>query len=316
MKDTIVLYHRGCNDGIVAAWAVRQKLGMGPHVKYFPYQYGEKLPVEVFGNHVIMVDLSVPEKQLAELRQEVESVLIIDHHKTAEPLQAAMRPVRTYSEDIRYRSQGDMTVLYFDKEHSGAVLTLAFFNDHKDIDTALMPMALKLIEDYDLWKHEHPASKAVNAWLINGGLSMDRVDQLMSHDGEVPEEVLLVGRALMRYDDKIIKSVLREYVVEETLDDGTTLAIVNAPHHLRNEIGDRLADKYDFVALYTYRKEKVIWSLRSKSYDVSKVAEKFDGGGHHLAAAFARVHHPIRHPFHRFSIRRRLKAAWYGLIGK
>jgi oligoribonuclease NrnB/cAMP/cGMP phosphodiesterase (DHH superfamily) len=289
-KPIVVLYHRGCNDGIVAAWAVFAHYGKS--AKYLAYQYGEELPAEVFGAHVIMVDLSLPESMLEKLRSEVESVLIIDHHKTAAPLQEYMRPVKTYDEYLRHRIQGEQLFIFFDRERSGAVLTWAFFGNYINPPLEALPLPLKLIQDYDLWQHQYPDTKALNAWLINGGLTIERVAELMSHGDNIPAEYLAVGNALMKYDDKIIRSVLREYLEVFTTDAGMKYVMVNAPHHLRNEIGDRLSDKFDFVVLYTRRKERTVYSLRARKggFDTSTISEMFGGGGHAEASAFSIAH--------------------------
>lgn len=293
MKNIIVLYHRGCNDGIVAAWAAFSRFGKG--AKYLAYQYGEELPADIFGNHVIMVDLSIPVDMLSKVKSEVESLLIIDHHKTAEPLAYHMQPVKTYADYLRHRMDGDQTFMLFDREHSGAVLAYAFFNNIETIVPAELPKPIQLIQDYDLWQHNFSDTKPLNAWLINGGLSIERVEELMSYGDNIPAEFLAVGSALMKYDEKIIRSVLKEYIETFKMDDGTTYAMINAPHHLRNEIGDKLKDKFDFVVLYTRRKERTVYSLRARKggFDTSTISSLFGGGGHAEASAFS-----IPHPAH------------------
>jgi oligoribonuclease NrnB/cAMP/cGMP phosphodiesterase (DHH superfamily) len=316
MKPIIVLYHRGCNDGIVAAWAAFAHYGKS--AKYMAYQYGEELPVEVFGAHVIMVDLSLPKEMLEKMAAEVESVLIIDHHKTAKPLTTIMRPVKTYSEYLKYRSQGEQSFILFDNEYSGAVLAYAFFNNQSSVVMEDIPKAIRLIQDYDLWQHKFDDTKPLNAWLINGGLTIERVDELMSHGDNIPSEYLAVGSALMKYDDKIIRSVIKEYLEVFETDSGHRYVMVNAPHHLRNEIGDRLSSKYDFVVLYTRRKERTVYSLRARKggFDTSTLSEMFGGGGHAEASAFSIAHGPLdQRPAHLLfgkppTLLQRLSAAW------
>lgn len=320
MKPIIVLYHRGCNDGIVAAWAASAHYGKA--AKYLAYQYGEELPAEVFGSHVIMVDLSLPAEMLEKIKGEIESILIIDHHKTAAPLEKVMRPVRTYKDYMRYRGQGEQAFILYHKEHSGAVLTWAFFNEITHPESVEPPLPLKLIQDYDLWQHKYPETRPLNAWLINGGLSIERVAELMSHGDNIPAEYLAVGAALMKYDDKIIRSVIKEYLEPFTLDDGTTYVMVNAPHHLRNEIGDRLSQKFDFVVLYTRRKERMVYSLRARKggFDTTIISSAFGGGGHAEASAFSIAHvsggfRPLRlgkPP----SLLQRMRTSWAVFTGK
>lgn len=321
--DTVVLYHRGCNDGIVAAWVARSRLG--DSAVYLSYQYGEELPEDCYGKHVIAVDLSFKLDKIDAIKAKVKSIVIIDHHKTAIELEGELRDVRTYAEYVKCRddvSELERGMLYLDQNYSGAVLTWAFFNDLAEVDLDSLPIGLRHIHDYDLWIHELDDTKAVNAWLINGGLTLERVDELMSNLVDVPESVLDIGNALLRYDDKIIKSVIREYVQVADIGNGQTVALVNAPHHLRNELSDRLSERYTYVVVYSKRKDRTVYSLRSKKgvYDVSKVAAKFGGGGHSEAAAFSIKHRELDNflqesVFVNHSFIHRLKMAWKVLLG-
>lgn len=317
---TVVLYHRGCNDGIAAAWSAWRKFGN--QAVYIPYQYGEAIPLECDERHVIMLDLSLKEDQLTEMAMRAKSLLIVDHHKSAKDLCFRLPAVKTYGDYMKYRcrAEGDGCIL-FDENWSGAVLSWALFNNVSAIVPEEIPLPLRLIHDYDLWKHEMADTKPINAWLINGGLTIERVDELMVNGPTA--EMLAVGHALMRYDDKIIRSVLREYVESFTTEEGVTYAMVNAPHHLRNEIGDRLKDKYDFVVLYTRRKERTVYSLRSKKdggYDTTIISGKLGGGGHAPASAFSLAHgsnpgSTIFSPFNKPTLLQRLSMAWGVLRG-
>ena len=292
MTKYAVLYHRGCNDGIAAAWAARQFFG--DRAIYLPHQYGDKIPTEVYGKHVILVDLSMSQEDMLSIYPSlVPSIMTIDHHKTALKALEHIEPVKTVAEYMRTIRDNDGGLYKaFDMGRSGAVLTWAFFNN---IDTELepfeewsarMPEVLMYIEDYDLWRHNHPESKAVNAWLINGGLLMDRVGEMIADNGEINSDVLTIGEAMLKYDENIAKGVIKAYLEEYPYGKGK-IALVNAPHHLRNLIGDMLAEKYLFVVCYTRRKHKTIFSLRSTHFDVSAIAERHGGGGHAAAAAFS-----------------------------
>lgn len=315
MKDTIVMYHKGCVDGIVAAWAAHTTLG--DRADYVPYQYGEELPKEAEGKHVIMVDLSIGEELLKEKEHLYKSVLIIDHHKSAIPLTEIMEPVDSYKTYTKMLSLSrHRRFIYFSLDHSGAVLSWQFFNDLGNVPTFRVPHKLTLIQDYDLWHHNFMESKIVHAYMMNERLSIERVYKYMEGD-DIPSEVLEIGEALMRYDEGIVKSVLRDYPVRITLPDGAVCAVHNGPHHLRNEICDRLNSEEGsyFSAGYTVRNGKTIVSLRSKGYDVTPIAERHGGGGHKSAAAFAVPNselqdYVIRSLFIKPTFMDKLKLAW------
>ncbi len=292
MSKTIVLFHKACNDGIAAAWAVNEVLPTRElgEVQYIPYQYGDELPLEIWGNHVIMVDLSLPPAMFEAICVEVASILIIDHHKTAEALSNIIRPVRTYSEYRNLRMAGKNTFLYLDKRFSGAVLAWAFFNDIEHLtEETPIPQALTLIQDYDLWRHKLVETRSFNAWLAAGPRTIERFSSALNEDGSVKHDVIEAGRTLVEYDHRIALGIARQYT-RSLHWNGREVATVNAPAHLRNEVADILLADYDMVVCYTVRKDKIVYSLRSnEDVDVRAIAEEFGGGGHHTAAAFTAI---------------------------
>lgn len=294
--DFVVLYHVGCNDGSAAAWCA--KMVLGDATIYKAHQYGWKLPREIDGKHLILVDLSLPMEQIQELldTKRVRSVMVVDHHKTALPLVDNYAEVRTFNDYLLALHKGDAGCMQFIKmNRSGAVLAWMFFNnrveeefkDNEDL-SAQMPSILSYIEDYDLWHHKLTGTQAVNRWLIDGGLSIERIGKSMDSEGKLLDTVLHVGEAFHDYNQRIVKSVIRDYI-QEIDYFGEKVALINSPHHLRNDVGDALVDKYLFVACYTERSERTVFSLRAKKgkFDVTTVAERFGGGGHAEAGAFS-----------------------------
>lgn len=327
-QDTVVLYHRGCNDGIAAAWAAHEVLG--DSAIYLPYQYNDPLPDACKGRHVILVDLSFTMAQIHDhaYSGEVLSLMIIDHHKSAIKQLQNIPNVSNYSDYLNFRDHSvEYKVWIFaDTQHSGAVLSWAFFNNkpanegfawNKDI-----PLILQYIEDYDLWKKKMDNTMAINAWLVNGELSIERFASMLRTDGTPRLNIVETGNALLTYDAKIERHVLREYV-QFVEYNGQKVPLVNAPHHLRNSLGEKLGRKYPFVILYTERDGKTIYSLRSvkgQGEDVSVIAEQFGGGGHAEAAAFSIPHTPLDLYKHQALLKKpsfleRLKAAWVVLKG-
>lgn len=319
--ETVVLYHRGCADGIASAWAMYQKLGV--NATYLPHQYGDTIPDEVDGCHVILVDLSFTEAQINELLTEerVRSIMIIDHHASAiKDLSWKLPPVKGWDDYVKQRDSGErQAFIYATVERSGAALTWMFIENYEATEKVIIPKVLWHMEDYDLWNHESADSRAITTWLMNGPLTIDRFNQIELPSGQINPVVLEVGRAMIEQDKRLVKSIIKNYVNEVKWGDGV-VAFINGPHHLRNELADRIIDKYLFVVVYNVRDGKVIYSLRSKDFDVTTISKKFGGGGHPNAGAFAididsdylYPHHFI---FEKPGLVQRAKMAWKVLCG-
>ena len=78
----LCIYHGNCADGFGAATAVRIALG-ADSVDFHAGIHG-KLPPDVTGRSVIIVDFSYKRELLIEMAEQAESILILDHHKSAQ----------------------------------------------------------------------------------------------------------------------------------------------------------------------------------------------------------------------------------------
>jgi oligoribonuclease NrnB/cAMP/cGMP phosphodiesterase (DHH superfamily) len=316
---TVVLYHRGCNDGIASALVARQFLP--EDTEFLPYQYGEDIPSEVVGKHLILVDLSLTPEQLHDVYPlDVESVLIIDHHASAIKKLTSVNRVANYHQYLVDREMGGIWA-ELDSNHSGAVLTWGFFNNMLTSPNWVehIPTWLRYINDYDLWRHELPETKAINAWINVKGRTLEGLSDGISGD-DFKHEVYVTGNVLLEYDQQLMRSVARGYAQIGTLGE-MDYVLVNGPHHLRNEMADYLLELFDVVVCYNQREDKTVFSLRSSdhsNHDVSVIAEKFGGGGHRNSAAFSVPNNVYRNtfvqnPFTKPTFGERLKMIWWAL---
>jgi oligoribonuclease NrnB/cAMP/cGMP phosphodiesterase (DHH superfamily) len=101
---SMCIYHGNCADGFGAAWVVRKAMG---EIDFHPGKYQEP-PPDVTGKDVVMVDFSYKRPVLLEMAEKANSILILDHHKTA-------------AEDL-LDLPANVTAK-FDMGHSGAMLT-------------------------------------------------------------------------------------------------------------------------------------------------------------------------------------------------
>ena len=77
----LCIYHGNCADGFGAAYAVWKRYGEA--VEFYPGVYQQD-PPDVTGRDVIMVDFSYKRPVIEQMAQDANSILILDHHKSAE----------------------------------------------------------------------------------------------------------------------------------------------------------------------------------------------------------------------------------------
>lgn len=259
----LCLYHKNCADGFGAALAVKVYCDrLGVECEFTAAQYGTPAP-DVAGKTVFIVDFSYDRETLIALQSQANLLTVIDHHKSA-------------MQDL-----AGLEGCIFDMSRSGAVLAWQTLNP----DTPV-PRLLRFIEDRDLWRWEMEHSKQVSAALMTLEMRFELWSPYLD-DAKV-DQLILQGSAIVDYQNlQLARTPKGEKIPMGTIA-GHRVPCVNATH-LVSEMGDQLAQGFPFAALYFERFDKRVYSLRSAKdgIDVSVIAEKFGGGGHFHAAAFA-----------------------------
>lgn len=255
----IVVYHAGCVDGFTAAWCAWRKFGDA--AQYIPAHYGDSPPA-CTGKDVVIVDFSYPRATLELMAQEARSLLVLDHHKTAEAELAGLPYCK------------------FDMNRSGAGMAW------DELLTGPRPMLVNYVEDRDLWRWRLNASKEISAWL--GSWPHDDMPAwgLRASELEVNfNDCFLQGVAILRtlnghvdFNSKNSRLVTIGGYAVPTIN--TTFAV--------SELVGKLAESADFAAGWFQKQDgQFVYSLRSRGdFDVSVVARQYGGGGHKNAAGF------------------------------
>lgn len=262
MKDIVIIYHDQCRDGFGAAYAAWKKFG--EDATYIPQKNQTPVPEGLNDKELYILDYSYDKETLETLVKENRSVLVIDHHKTAEAA------VTAFPENI------------FDLEHSGAVLSWMHFHPNTPV-----PKLLLYIEDHDLWRRSLPENREFGAALAEYTHDFGVWDTLASEleTEELWNAFAERGRLLSGFENRLVNSIL-EYK-ERVVCEGHEVYAVNAERTYRSILGHRLAtlnekeERTPFGIVY-YRCEGM-WhcSLRSHGgFDVSVIATKHGGGGH------------------------------------
>jgi len=260
----LVLFHGGCNDGFCAAWIYRRYVN--PQSDFKAVQYNTEPPT-TRDRDVVILDFSYERPLLMEMYEQAQSLLVLDHHATAEQELAGL--------DYCIFAQGK----------SGARMTWEHFFDHRSQFSAEdVPWLVAYTEDRDLWKWELPDSKAVNAALTSYPRDFAIWDEIADKG---PKIMAAEGEAILRFQHRLIRPRVKHH--GWTTISEFRVPITNATF-LTSEIGNALADGHPFSAVFFIRPDsKVVYNLRSRgedAADVGSIARSYGGGGHKNAAAF------------------------------
>lgn len=255
-----VIYHANCSDGFGAAWSAWKLLG--DEAEYYPATHGDP-PPDVTGKNVAILDFSYSNSTTKEMIQKAESLIVIDHHKSA------------------LIELQDIENCIFDMSQSGAMLSWKYFHPRKS-----PPKFIKYIEDRDLWKWELPYSKEFSAAFSMIPFEFSELSKL--EDESFFRDTCKKGSYILAYTEIAVKKLAEKAALR--LWRGKNVYIVNSSHWI-SEVGAKLSPKCDFVAVwyFSHSRQEYCVSLRSfyDNVDVSEIAKEFGGGGHKKAAGFS-----------------------------
>lgn len=262
IKKIVVLYHDKCDDGFGAAWAAWKKFGKDG--KYIGVNHGDPYPRGLEGKNVYLLDFSYPPKITKELLNKTAYLAIIDHHKTAKD------SVKLIENNL------------YKMNSSGAVLSWTYFHPKKKV-----PRLLQYIEDAELWNWKLAHGKELAASLETVDFDF-KIWNKLSIDWETSriKKYIEDGKTIVKYQKELIKHAVAESLKVEFC--GHKALAVNFNGALVSQIAHALYEKFPPIAIvWSAKRDKVVISLRSNGkIDVSKLAQKFGGGGHRAAAGF------------------------------
>ncbi|MBN1264808.1 MAG: hypothetical protein JXA25_04895 [Anaerolineales bacterium] len=263
----LCLYHND-QDGCCAAAIVRRRFGHD--VKLIPIDYGYPLPWEELdaAERVYIVDFSLPLEEMLRIQQHAE-LIWIDHHKSS---LLALESLETFG----LRAM----------DRAGCVLTWQTFYPEIPI-----PRPVMYIGERDIWSFQHEDTKPFCEGVyqqdpdpINDALWVPLLDD----DEMLVAQYVEEGRLLLKARLREIQRKIDNYGFEVVFEGYRTLAI-NARG--TGEIGEYVRSLgYEICyAFYQTRRDGELITgvtLYSDQVDVSRVAERFGGGGHEGASGF------------------------------
>jgi len=307
--NPLCIYHGNCADGFTSAWIVRAYfLQRRIKVDFHAGVYQDP-PPDVAGRDVLLVDFSYKQAVLHEMAGKANSILVLDHHKTAAAdLEHAGRAGSNWDQHLlnayQDRCEGVTHSLYalFDMERSGAGIVWDYFF----ADAPRHPL-VNHVEDRDLWRFNLPFTREIQAAVFSYPYDFKVWDELADSFDEFGQTRLAMeGAAIERKHHKDIAE-LSKVVTRPMRIAGHVVPMANLPYTLTSDAGHLLCgDVHPFAGCYWDTPEGRVFSLRSRDNgaDVSEVAKQYGGGGHAHASGF-------RVPFDQlaqFEVREQLRA--------
>ncbi len=268
----LVIYHGNCADGFTAAWLfniwywqeVLRHDGQPNDwcVDGYPGVYGQS-PPDVTGRRVYILDFSYPPDTLMPMAIRAASITVIDHHKSA-------------IERLEGFDMGNVKLI-LDDSRSGAYLTSLYLWPTREPSSMV-----EYVDDRDRWQFKLKNTRAFNASLFSRPYKIGEWNRL---NANVPEAIM-EGEAIDRKHFKDIEELLKVCTMMREID-GVEVPVANLPYTLSSDACHIMLVTHPtapFSACWYMRSDGTkVFSLRSRSgdtVDVSKIAQKYGGGGH------------------------------------
>lgn len=262
----LCIYHGNCADGFTAAWAVWKR---HPHTEFFAGSHNAA-PPDCEGRHVVMVDFSYKRSTMISIAAQAVSVLVLDHHKSA---QAELVDLP------------DNVTCYFDMDRSGARLAWEHYHPRQTV-----PLLVKYVEDRDLWRFNYPDTRAFGSNVFSYDYTFDNWEMIdaICHNSDDLRSFIKEGEAIERKHSKDVRELIALATTRSTIA-GFDVPTLNCPHIFSSDAGNILARGEPFAACYWETGTGRSYSLRSVEggEDVSVIAASMGGGGHKHAAGYS-----------------------------
>jgi len=263
-RDTVVLYHKHCPDGFGAAYAAWKKFGNT--AEYIPVGYGDPVVHGLEGREVFMVDFCYELPGEVELLARItRRFVVLDHHK------GARERVLSVPEHV------------FDETRSGATIAWNYFHPDEPL-----PRFLQVIQDGDLYTFALPETRQMRAYISIMPHDFLLWDKTVAEFEQPTKRASIIKKAAHYYE--YYNALIRLSVdsAKRIRFEGYTCYFATTHPSMRSEVAHELCMKLPPLALVVNAHPDGLGvSVRGDgSIDVSKIAEKYNGGGHASSAGF------------------------------
>lgn len=268
-KDILVVYHGKCLDGFTSAWVAHSVFG--DKAEYIGISHTEfnKVIDLVANKKVYFVDICLSKKEMLQIKDKCEELIVIDHHVTA------------------FDDSGNEPWFIYCSHKSGAKMTWDYFYGETDLKSPLV----EYVSDYDIYTFKLEYTRLINLILTSMEQTFDNWTKINADFSNAEKLMELVGGAkwILQHRESISNSISKS--CKFITIGGVEFVVVNTPYEMANEVGDIVIQKYNKPALMWYLgNDGIKASLRSTDEleAVAFVARQNPfgsaGGGHRNAA--------------------------------
>lgn len=265
-----------------AAWVLNKYFNEeGWAANFHAANYSDEPPWDLIdGAKVYIVDFSWPREKMIEIAKRAESVLVLDHHQTA---QAALQGL-----------EGGNLKIVFDMNRSGAGIAWDYFFPNQP-----HPDLVDYVEDRDLWRFNLASSREINAFIQSFDISLPVWIKEFGYHGNLSSTDVKAGEALLRQQSKLVREIaanayFTHLPITEVLPGDISNGIFVRTGCLFSEVCEQMLKdhpeaEFAFYEMYRVKDGKYQYGLRSRAgsdIDVSVIAKLYGGGGHKNAAGF------------------------------
>ena len=272
MKENVIIYHGGCTDGFAAMYVALKALGE-ENTEVVYGVYGEA-PPDVLNKKVFIVDFCYDFDTTKKIIALAEHTVILDHHPLAKNVRDSL------ANDLKD------AFIWYDPSESGASLSWMYFYPNKAI-----PSFINYVRDYDLWLHQLPYTREVNAYIRSVPQSIVNWEELEKKE---VADMVSSGKMLLADHNRrvgLIIDLTTRMMTLSTFRQVLEIPVANCPPHYASDVCNKLSEIFSSSVAGSYydTKDSRVFSLRSTEdiFNVNEIAQAYGGGGHPRASGFS-----------------------------
>jgi len=275
----LVIHHNdldGLSSAAIVYKAYRETVIKDSYIDFFEADYDKEIPLDKIhkDEDVYIVDFSLKPAMMNKLLKITKNIIWIDHHKTA----------LEYEKD--YESNIDGYRVVEDQRMAGCELTWDWFYPELPY-----PDVVKYIGDFDkwAWKYRGVTEYYKEGLYVRGtnptnDLWIVLLDPLCKDYTFYNTSIIADGKICKQYRDNIFRQYVDNFGFETEFEGYKCFAA--GLYMFGSEVfGDKIKD-YEMLISFEYEGAKYLIGLYSQTIDVSRICQKYGGGGHTGAGGF------------------------------